>query len=146
MLIYLPVAQETAQRNPAQASTRRSIKANSAARSRACARSGARARQIWQHLLRVCVCARIDRKRGRFCINVSASHEQWMDMVSATLQKRHRTTRRCSSLCCRTVRSYGKVTAGHNTTEFFVFALFILHIHVCGCVACDHTLNFSICK
>lgn len=120
MLIYLPVAQDTAQLNPAQASAE--WKANSPARSRAvCSlRTDTRTRArtpVW--------CLHVDTwEKGQICINVGPHHEQWMDKVSASLQKRHQITRRCFLLCCRTVSSYGKVT-----TQTMAF----LHVFYCGC-------------
>lgn len=134
MLIYLPVAEETAQRNPAQASTQWSIKAK-------LCRTLVRFLLIFfggGFVLHKLDKLWLDRSHtGQICINVSVNHEQWMDAVSVTLQKRHQITRRCYLRCCRTVTNYGKVTGSYSMMIFFfVFAPFVLHISLCIQPAC----------
>lgn len=62
-------------------------------------------------------CASVTRFWGEFLrcafwiwIDASANDAPWMDAVSATVPKRRLVTRSCSSPCCRSAGSYGKVT------------------------------------
>lgn len=124
MLIYLPVAGETAQqqqRHRALAAVNLQWKLHLAFTHRVFAPQTARNRK--KKLVSECerTCRSEDNRRlGLICMRVSVNHELWMDMVTATLRKRRRITGRCSSLCCRTVRSCAKVTQCRCVLGLFV--------------------------
>lgn len=103
MLIYLPVAWETAQRNPAR-HHRQEHGLDSGALGFFVWRT--RAARVWQVGGFFCFCG----VRFWVWIDASVNDAPWMDAVSATVPKRRLATRSCFSPCCRSAGSYGKVT------------------------------------
>lgn len=106
MLTYLPVAWETAQRNPAPAQRRTTGRNTAWTPARSASSFGGLVLLECDNVL-FCLVLRC---AFWVWIDASANDAPWMDAVSATVPKRRLVTRSCSSPCCLSVGSYGKVT------------------------------------